>query len=55
MNTVAANVQALTNCNRSMAIALEKAEEGSMVEDVYFIEKLTYTALLLGFKLEKKT
>lgn len=48
MYTVAANVNKLTEYNRSMAVALEKAESGSKVEDMYFIEKLEKTANLLN-------
>ncbi len=53
METIAANVNMLIGHNRSMAVALEKAENGSAVEDMYFIEKLRKTAKLLGYKLEK--
>ena len=49
--TVAANVDALIGFNRSMAVALDKAERGSSVEDMYFIEKLQKTAERLGYKL----
>lgn len=52
MKTVAANVQLLTSWNRSMAVALEKAERGSQAEDMYFIEKLEKTADALGFVLD---
>lgn len=52
MRTVAANVQQLIGWNRSMAVALEKAENGSQVEDMFFIEKLEKTAKALGFVLD---
>ena len=48
MNTVAANVDKLIEHNRSMAIALERAENGSAVEDMYFLEKLEKTANLVN-------
>ena len=51
MDTVAANVDRLTEYNRSMAIALERAESGSAIEDMYFLEKLEKTANLLGYAL----
>lgn len=51
MRTVAANVQNLIGWNRSMAIALERAEKGSPNEDSYFIEKLCKTAAVLGYSL----
>lgn len=53
MNTVAANVDRLTEYNRSMAIALDKAENGSDAEDMYFTEKLAKTAKLLGYELKR--
>lgn len=53
METVAANVQPLIIWNRSMAVALEKAENGSEVEDMYFIEKLRCSAALLGYSLTR--
>lgn len=49
--TVGANVEALIGFNRSMALALENAEDGSKVEDAYFIEKLKKTANRLGYDL----
>lgn len=55
METVAANVETLISHNRSMAIALDKAENGSQVEDMYFLEKLEKSAILLGYKLVKNT
>ena len=53
METVAGNVPLLTIWNRSMAVALEKAENGSMVEDIYFLEKLESSANALGYILVK--
>jgi hypothetical protein len=50
--TVAANVAQLIGWNRSMAVALGKAERGSQAEDMYFIEKLERTAHALGFVLD---
>lgn len=52
MYTVATNITALIEFNRSMAVALEKAEKGSTAEDMYFLEKLGKTAGRLGFRLE---
>ena len=49
METVAANVEKLIDWNRSMAVALERAENGSEVEDQYFIEKLRKSAAVLGY------
>ena len=58
-NKVAYNVQNLIGFNRSMAVALDKAENGSECEDMYFIEKLRKPAEALGYKLtadqEEKT
>lgn len=51
MKTVAANVQKLIDWNRSMAVALERAENGSEAEDSYFIEKLRKSAAVLGYSL----
>ena len=51
MKTVAANVQNLIDWNRSMAVALERAENGSEAEDSYFIEKLRKSAAVLGYSL----
>ena len=51
METVAANVTRLIGWNRSMAVALERAESGSPVEDGYFMEKLRKTAGVLGYVL----
>lgn len=53
METVAANVNMLIGYNRSMTVALEKAENGSEVEDMYFVEKLAKSARLLGFELKE--
>lgn len=49
--TVAYNVDSLISFNRSMAVALDKAENGSSCEDGYFIEKLRKTAESLGYEL----
>ena len=49
METVAANVEDLTVLNREMAVALERAEKGSEVEDDYFIGKLHKSATILGY------
>ena len=51
MRTVAENIDQLVLLHDSMAIALRKAKNGSIVEDAYFIEKLTNTALCLGYDL----
>ena len=51
METVAANVAQLIGWNRSMAVALERAENGCHAEDAYFIEKLRRSAGVLGFLL----
>ena len=51
METVAANVERLIDWNRSMAVALERAEKGSEVEDQYFLEKLSKSAGVLGYVL----
>ena len=51
MKTVAANVDRLIEHNRSMAVALERAENGSDVETMYFLERLEKSANLLGYKL----
>ncbi len=53
-NTVSFNVQRLIGYNRSMAVALEKAENGSSVEHSYFVEKLEKTANALNFTLIQK-
>ena len=50
MRTVAANVQQLIRWNRSMAVALENAEDGSEA-DICFIEKLRQSAAVLGYSL----
>lgn len=52
MYSVKANVSALIDFNRSMAVALDKAAYGSDAEDMYFLEKLGKTAARLGFRLE---
>jgi len=52
METVAANVEKLIDWNRSMAVALERAEKGSEAEDSYFIEKLCKSAGVLGYVLD---
>lgn len=52
--SVAANVQRLIGWNRSMAVALERAENGSPVEDAYFIEKLEKSVNAIGFVLDSK-
>lgn len=52
-HTVATNVSRLIDFNRSMAVALKRAEKGSQAEDMYFIEKLEKSALLLGYRLKK--
>lgn len=49
--TVSCNVETLISLNRSMAVALDKAENGSCVEDMYFLEKLQKTAKQLGYTL----
>lgn len=49
--TVATNVEALISYNRSMAIALERAEDDSPAEDAYFLEKLERSAIAIGYKL----
>ncbi len=54
MSKVLLNIEALISFNRSMAIALEKAENGSRAEDGYFFEKLEKTADRLGFDLVKQ-
>jgi len=53
MRTVAANVEKLIGWNRSMAVALERAEKGSEVEDSYFIEKLRKSVAVLGCSLRR--
>jgi len=53
MRTVAANVTNLIDWNRSMAVALERAEKGSEVEDSYFIEKLRKSAAVLWYSLRR--
>lgn len=52
--TINYNVGALTDYNRSMRVALQKAYNGSTVEDDYFLEKLEKTANQLGYKLVKQ-
>ncbi len=52
MKTVAANVERLIGWNRSMAVALERAEKGSEGEDQYCLETLRRSAGGLGFVLE---
>lgn len=51
MRTVAANAKNLIGWNRSMAVALERAENGSQAEDGDFIEKLRKSAAVLGYSL----
>lgn len=51
MRTVAANVANLIAWNRSMAVALERAENGSNAEDAYYIEKLRKSAAALGYSM----
>ena len=50
MRTVAANAHILIHYNRSMAVALEKAENGEYV-DLYYIENLRKSAAVLGYSL----
>ncbi len=54
MSTVRANVDALSAYIKSMLCAVGKAERGSDVEDMYFVEKLEKTANRLGYDLIKQ-
>ena len=45
------NVTALEGFNQSMKCAIDKAKNGSIAEDSYFIEKLEKTANRMGFVL----
>ena len=54
MSKVKTNVVALSSYLRSMQRAVGKAERGSEVEDIYFVEKLERAADRLGYRLVEK-
>ncbi len=54
MSKVKANVTALSDYIQSMLCAVGKAERGSGVEDMYFVEKLEKIANRLGYDLIKR-
>ena len=53
MSKVKDNVAYLKSMNQSMWCALLKAENGSTVEDGYFMEKLEKSASCMGYELKK--
>ena len=54
MSKVKQNQTALRGYIASMSCAIDKAMRGSIVEDMYFIEKLEKMANRLGYNLVKK-